>query len=177
MYKFNQLPSEKVEDEVFSELYNEYYPKIFKYTLYRVGNPNIAEDLTSEIFEKLWINYHTYNPKIAKFSTWLFTIANNTIINYYKKNHHQSLTINLEIAEGKYQLEDIIFEQELKERLILAIMGLDERQRHIIALKFAAGQTNREIGSMLNLSESNVGTILYRSLKSLRELLKEAENI
>ncbi len=177
MHEVNQLPNEKVEDEFFSEIYNEYYPKIYKYALYRVGNPNIAEDLASEIFEKLWLNYHTYNPKIAKFSTWLFTIANNTIINFYKKNHHQSMTINLEKMEGKYQLEEIIFEQELREKLIQAIMELDERQRNIIALKFTAGQTNREIGLMLNLSESNVGTILYRSLKSLRELLKEVENI
>ena len=87
------------------------------------------------------------------------------------------MTINLEKMEGKYQLEEIIFEQELREKLIQAIMELDERQRNIIALKFTAGQTNREIGLMLNLSESNVGTILYRSLKSLRELLKEVENI
>lgn len=175
MNQVNNLSCKNLEDNVFSELYNEYYPKLYKYALYRVADPTIAEDLVSEVFEKLLLKYNTYNPKIAKFSTWLFTIANNTIINYYKKNNYHPVAIDLEKMEGKYQLEDIIFEQELKAKLIQAIMNLDERQRNIIALKFAAGQTNREIGLMLNLSESNVGTILYRSLQQLRNILKEQD--
>ncbi|NLG33639.1 MAG: sigma-70 family RNA polymerase sigma factor, partial [Syntrophomonadaceae bacterium] len=67
----------------------------------------------------------------------------------------------------------LIIEQELKEILLKAILRLDERQRSIIALKFGANMKNREIAQMLNLTESNVGTILYRSLKHLRDNLKK----
>ncbi len=63
--------------------------------------------------------------------------------------------------------------KELKEALIQAVMKLDERQKNIIALKFGTCETNREIARMLNLTESNVGTILYRALKQLRDILKE----
>lgn len=161
--------------DVIARVYQEYYPKLYKYTLYRVGQPNAAEDLVSEIFEKVLINYHIYDPQKAKFSTWLFTIANNTIINYHKKSHHNSF-INLEQIDSKYQLEDSIIEQELKENLLKAILCLDERQRNIIALKFGANLTNREIARILNLTDSNVGTVLYRALKHLRDILKEHED-
>ncbi|NLB51707.1 MAG: sigma-70 family RNA polymerase sigma factor [Syntrophomonadaceae bacterium] len=178
----NQVDSLQVGTEAydyFSQLYQEYYPKIYNYTIYRVGDPNIAEDLVSEVFEKVLLNYYTYNSQKAKFSTWLFAIANNTIINYYQKSKRQrqvSFTY-LQGSESKYHLEDMVIEQEAKEILLKAIMCLEERQINIIALKFAAGQTNREIATMLDLSESNVGTILYRALKHLRTLLNEVGTI
>lgn len=167
-----KLAELKDQADIFSALYHEYYPKIYKYTLYRVGDHHTAEDLVSEVFEKVLLKYHTYNPQKAKFSTWLFTIANNTLINHYKKNN-QAQPMALEKMDSKYRLEDLVFEKELRETLLKAIMCLNDRQRDLIALKFGAHLTNREIAQILNLSESNVGTILYRSLKQLKDILKE----
>ena len=176
MNKINNIAGETVQADIITELYNEYYSKIYKYTLFRVVDPDTTDDLVSEVFEKVLAKYYTFNPSQAKFSTWLFTIANNTIINFHNKKNYRS-SINIEKMECKYRLEDSIIERESKERLISAISSLDERQRNIIALKFVACQTNREIAKMLNLTESNVGTILYRSLKRLREILKEQEAV
>ncbi|MFZ7101732.1 MAG: RNA polymerase sigma factor [Peptococcaceae bacterium] len=177
MNEANRILAGTEKSAFVSQMYKQYYAKIFKYTLYRVGDRNTAEDLVSEVFEKVWIKYYTFNPQKAKFSTWLFTIANNTIIDYLKKNNRQGETVCLEKVAAKYRLEDVIIHQELKEYLLKAISCLDERQKNIISLKFAACLTNREIARMLDLTESNVGTILYRSLKQLRDILKEQEII
>jgi len=168
----NNLQVETVSFDIFSGLYNEYYPKIYKYTLYRVGDHDTAEDLVSEVFEKVLVKYYSYNPEKGKFSTWLFAIANHTIINYHNKNNRHSEFVDIEIMESNYQLEDLIIERESKELLLQALICLNERQRNVIALKFGAYMNNREIARMLNLTESNVGTILYRSLKQLRDILK-----
>ncbi len=157
--------------DTFSQIYKEYYLKIYKYTLFRVADQYVAEDLVSEIFVKVLDKYNTYNPTKGKFSTWVFAIANNTIINYYKTINRNKV-VNWEQVDSQYRLEDLIIEQELIEILLKAILRLDERQRSIIALKFGANMKNREIAQMLNLTESNVGTILYRSLKHLRDNLK-----
>lgn len=160
------------QSEIISRIYREYHGKLYKYTFYRVGDPALAEDLVSEVFAKVLEKYHTYDPAKAKFSTWLYTIANNTISNYRKKNLRHT-SIDLAQVELKYRMEDAIYKKELKEMLIQATLKLDERQRNIIALKFGAGETNREIARLLDLTESNVGTILYRSLQQLRDILKE----
>lgn len=170
----SSLPVGTDPGDTFSRIYKEYYSKIYKYTIYRVGDPNTAEDLVSEVFEKLLLKYYTYNSQKAKLSTWLFAIANNTIINYHYKNNRQARLANLEKVESKYHLEDLLIEQEAKEILLKAITCLEERQRNIIALKFGGNLTNREIAQIMDLTETNVGTILYRSLKRLKDILKEA---
>lgn len=169
------VPMQTGETDVMSAVYIEYYKKLYKYILYRVGDHNVAEDLVSEVFEKMLTNYSTYDDQKSKFSTWLFAIAHNTVINYYKKSQRRYTLglINCEKIESKYQLEDLIIDKELKETLLRAIMALDERQQNIIAFKFGARLTNREIAKILNLTESNVGTIIYRSLKRLKDILKE----
>jgi RNA polymerase sigma factor (sigma-70 family) len=168
----SSLPVGTDQYEVFSQIYKEYYSRIYKYALFRVADQHAAEDLVSEIFVKVLNKYNTYNPIKGKFSTWIFAIANNTIINYYKTINRNKV-INWEQIDSQYRLEDLIIEQELREILLKAILCLDERQRNIIALKFGANMKNREIAQMLNLTESNVGTILYRSLKHLRDNLKK----
>lgn len=63
MNQVNNLFGEKVEEGIFFQIYNEYYPKLYKYALYRVADPNIAEDLVSEVFEKLLLKYNIYSPQ------------------------------------------------------------------------------------------------------------------
>lgn len=169
----NRIPVEIGHSEICSELYKKYFPKLYKYTLYKVGDTNVAEDLVSEVFEKMLAKYNTYNQEKGNFSTWLFTIANNVIINYYRENGRKTVSFDLEKVESKYRLEDLIIDRELKGLLLKAIMCLDERQRNIIALKFGACLTNRQIAQMMNLTESNAGTILYRTLRQLKDILKE----
>jgi len=162
--------------DIFSQLYLDYYAKLYKYTLHRVGDPFVAEDLVSEVFTKVLVKYHTYDPNLAKFSTWIYTITNNTITDYHKKNFYHNY-MGLEQLSSNYSLEDAFIEKELNELLLKAVMSLDQRQQTIIILKFGARATNREIDWLLEITESNVGTILYRTLQKLRDILKEQDAV
>ena len=153
----------------FEELYRFELPRVYNFFRYRVGDGELAEDLTSETFEKAWRNRHRYKRNLAAFSTWLFTIARRVAIDHYRKRHpetrldeHSDLTTNELVEERAQKQADFA-------RLSVLLSRLAERDRELVALKYGAGLTNRAIADLTGLSVSNVGVILHRALITLRD--------
>ena len=71
--------------ELFGRLYEQYLSRIFQYVSYRIEDRTTAEDLTSDIFNKALTNFTKYDSGKATFSTWIFSIARNTLIDYYRR--------------------------------------------------------------------------------------------
>jgi RNA polymerase sigma-70 factor (ECF subfamily) len=153
----------------FDDLYHAELPRVYNFFRYRVGDNQIAEDLTSETFEKAWRNRERYRSDIAAFSTWLFTIARRVAQDYYRK--HRSNEIPLEEISNisASELTEDSFQQKADfARLAVLLARLEDRERELVALKYGAEFTNRAIADLSGLSESNVGVILYRTIQALR---------
>ena len=158
--------------ELFGRLYEQYLPKIFQYVNYRVGDRTTAEDLTSDIFNKVLTNFTKYDSGKAAFSTWIFFIARNTLIDYYRaRNREQKLQKGAE-SNGlvfSTSLEEEASRSEEIRKLRECISLLNHNEQELISLKFSGEMTNREISRITGLSESNVGTILCRAVRKLRD--------
>ncbi len=165
--------------ETFAELYEEYLDKVFRYIQYRVNNMQLAEDLTSTVFEKALTNFSRYSSDKASFSTWIFSIARNVVIDCYRVNG-KTQAVSLEEAtdrpSGDLSPEEELLKREELKRLQVCLAELSQEEQEIIRLKFGAELNNRQIAKMLGLSESNVGTKLYRGVKKLRDGFQEAED-
>jgi RNA polymerase sigma-70 factor (ECF subfamily) len=149
-------------------LYAEQLPRVYNFFRYRVGDGPEAEDLTSVTFEKAWRARHRYRRDLAAFSTWLLTIARNVAIDHYRRARVQ---VPLEEAEGVSagaSPEDLAVRRSDCERLSRLLGGLPAQKRELLALKYGAGMTNRAIARLTGLSESNVGTLLHRTIQELR---------
>jgi len=171
-------PDENSKDaaEAFTELYEHYLPKVFRYINYRVGDMDLAEDLTSVVFEKALTKIDSYRSNKASFSTWLMTVARNTVIDHYRvKSRKLTISIEetLEVASEEASLEEEVIRKEELQMLDIYLGELSEQEREIISLKFGAELTNRQIAQIVRLSESNVGTMLYRAICKLRDKFKE----
>ena len=163
----------------FTALYEEHMTYVFRYINYRVGNRNEAEDLTSLVFEKALAAFHRYDSKKAAPQTWLLTIARNTVTDYLRKSSKRN-TMPLENAFG-IQSDDPPPQEEAErreeyERLRLCLAILPQREQEIISLKFGGELNNRQISSVVGLSENNVGTILFRAICKLRNCFKDWSN-
>jgi len=167
------------ESEEFARLYDEYMPKVYRYVFFRLRNQQQAEDITSEVFEKAAMKYSEYDSRRASFSTWIFTIAHNTVVDNYKR-HGDARQTPLEEADELISREpgpeEALEEHEEKKKLVNCVGKLPEREQEIIRLKFGARLNNRQISRLMGLSESNVGTILGRSIGKLRLNLREKVN-
>jgi RNA polymerase sigma-70 factor, ECF subfamily len=156
----------------FEAFYQTELPRVYNFFRYRVGDDQIAEDLTAETFEKAWRNRERYREDLGSFSTWLFMIARRIATDYFRK---QRQTIPLDEAK---QLSDSPAPEDTAEQraefahLSKLLARLAERERELVALKYGAGLTNRAIARISGLSESNVSTILYRVTQQLRAQLE-----
>ena len=149
-------------------LYREQLPRVHNFFRYRVGPGAVAEDLTSITFEKAWRARHRYRRDLGAFSTWLLTIARNVAVDHFRQQrHHVPLDEAAGLPAGE-RAEDHAEHRSDVERLGRLLSRTPERERELLSLKYGAGLTNRAIARLTGLSESNVGTLLHRTITELR---------
>ncbi len=149
-------------------IYSDLLPRVYNFFRYRFGDGQQAEDLTALTFEKAWRARERYRRDIAAFSTWLFTIARNVGADYVRDQQVEISLDELREQPANTSTEELVQKRVEFERLEVLLARLPERESELIALKYGAGLTNREIAQLTHLSESNVGTILYRVVHTLR---------
>jgi RNA polymerase sigma-70 factor, ECF subfamily len=154
-------------------LYREQLPKVYNFFRYRVGDGPLAEDLTSTTFERAWRFRERYRRDLAAFSTWLFTIARNVATDQLRRYREH---LSLEEVAGNSDPrtpEDAALRKSDFNRLTALLAQIPDRERELLSLKYAAGLNNRTIAYLTGLSESNVGTILHRTLQKLQTQWEE----
>jgi RNA polymerase sigma-70 factor (ECF subfamily) len=157
-----------VQEADWEALYAEQLPRVYNYFRYRVGHGAVAEDLTSITFEKAWRARHRYRRDLSAFTTWLLAVARNVAIDHYRQRRpHVSLEHAAEVAGGATP-EELAERRSDVERLAALLASLPDRERELLSLKYGAGVTNRAIAKLTGLTESNVGTLLHRTIHDLR---------
>ena len=150
-------------------VYREELPRVYNFHRYRVFDQVTAEDLTSVTFEKAWRARSRYRKERAAVSTWLLSIARNVAIDHFRRAKTRSeVPLEDDAVPDRVTPEDEALRRDEQRRLAALLDGLPPRERELIALKYGGGATNRAIATLTGLSESNVGTILHRTVAALR---------
>jgi RNA polymerase sigma-70 factor, ECF subfamily len=149
-------------------IYTEHLPRIYNYFRFRLAAEADVEDLTARVFEKAWAARGRYRRDVAAFSTWLYRIAQNVGVDHLRSRHtHAPLEDAVEVISDDTPEADEERRSDLA-RLAALTASLPDRERDLIALRYGAGLSNRAIAPLVGLSESNVGTILHRTVQTLR---------
>jgi len=149
-------------------IYAEQLPRVYNFFRYRFGDGPVAEDLTALTFEKAWRGRMRYRRDLGAFSTWLFSIARNIATDHFRKNYKQ-----LSLEEARFHSDPTLVEETIQRHddfthLSMLLARLSARERELLAYKYGAEMDNRTIARLTHLGESNVGTILNRSVNKLR---------
>jgi RNA polymerase sigma-70 factor (ECF subfamily) len=157
-------------------LYRELFPGVFGFIRFRVGDTHLAEDLTAIVFERALAKLATVRePKRVR--AWLFAIARNAVVDERRRRRTDA---DLGAADQLEHLwvdspEREVMDRDEWRRLVGYLAELDDRDREILGLRFAAGLTNREVGQIVRLSESNVAQIIHRAVVKLRRRFAHEE--
>lgn len=160
----------------FSELYHQYFPKVFAYVYGRVQDREVSLDIVSDVFEKAYMKMKSLRSP-ESFGSWLFTIARNEVSSHWRKEKPavkaaQEAAIEREIHGQPKGPEETLLHKERLASLSALVRGLPRREQEIIALKFDAELTNREIAGILSTSEVNVRVTIFRALRKLRDRMQ-----
>jgi RNA polymerase sigma-70 factor, ECF subfamily len=160
------------DPQAFTPVYAHYYPLILRYFRGRLWRqPEAAADLTSVVFEKALAALSKYEWREFGFGPWLYRIAKNALIDYLRKQQRTPIVITADqeataTADASPEADAELSWQ--RTRLAQLLGTLPDRDRQIVELKFFQGLNNRQIATMLDVSETNVGTIVYRVLNKLK---------
>ncbi len=169
------------DQAAFAELVERYQHRLVGVMNHLVGHPQEAEDLAQEVFLRVYRTRHKYTPK-AKFSTWLFTIANNLALNALRDRQRRK-AMPLEVqesggftaapADDRAQTPAQPMQQrELAEVVRRALDDLNERQRVAVVLNKFEDMGYAEIADVMGLSTKAVKSLLSRARGKLREALR-----
>ena len=158
--------------EAFKFLYQKWLPRIYRYIYFRVGNSKDAEDLTSQVFLKIFEHLPRYREQ-GRFSAWLFSVAHARVVDFYRRGHKAEV-LN-ETTADQYQPDLLALSARNEEiRQVLSLLGtLKEEEQELIRLRFAAELSYPEIGVILNRKEDAVRKSLSRLLYRLQLQLED----
>ncbi|MEA2006677.1 MAG: RNA polymerase sigma factor [Patescibacteria group bacterium] len=163
-------------------LMNRYDEKMMRYVR-RISGVDVeaAEDIIQDVFLKVYVNLNAFDENL-KFSSWLYRIAHNETINYWRRNKKKSSTdISWDdnealknVIRDKHDTEQAVYQKITNEQLLEVLEEIDEKYRTVLILNYLEGKSYQEIADILNKPIGTVGTLLNRAKKLLKEnLVKE----
>ena len=163
-------------NEQFSQIYDQYIDKIYRFVYLKVSSQEIAEDITSKVFLKGWENFKNPKKEIENPGAFLYQIARNSVIDHYRskgRTNVVSAEASPEIADpGTSSHEQAILNVDI-ETVKKSIKKLKPEQQDIIIWYYLDDMPIAQIAKLMDKPEGTVRVMLHRGLNSLKEMIQE----
>ncbi|PIR88525.1 MAG: hypothetical protein COU09_01780 [Candidatus Harrisonbacteria bacterium CG10_big_fil_rev_8_21_14_0_10_44_23] len=163
--------AKKGDQDAFATLYDHYHTPIYRFVVLKVSLRHEAEDLAHEVFLSAWRNLPRFKSRGFPFSSWLYKIARNRVIDYYRTAKPK---VDLEdIPQGLTQ-DDVDHEADLNldfdlKRVKAAMQTLSPDQQDVLILRYVEDYSPKEISKILKKKEGTIRIIQHRAIKALKE--------
>ena len=158
--------------EAFAQLYENHFDKIYRYVALRIGNKTEAEDVTQQVFLNALRSISSFKWRGVPFSTWLFRIAHNLVVDYLRKRAKRVTTPLDDSLVDSDSNPQKMTEQRLDiEQLASATERLTAVQREVISLRFAGELSVAEVAKVMGKSQGAVKALQHSAVVALRKAL------
>ncbi len=165
------------EVQAFGSLYDYYLPKIYRFVLLKVSYREEAEDLTHQAFLKAWENISQYNFQGYSLGTWLYQIARNLTVDYYREGRRSKETSlensEIDLMDDKASTEETVERNLEWQKLSVAIKQLKEVEQEVVIMRFVDDLPLKEVSRVIGKSEGAVKLIQHRAINRLKEILEK----
>lgn len=170
------------QESALSELYDRYSRLVYSVALNALGEPDRAEEVTQDVFERVWEKAMTYSADEGRVVTWLASIARHRSIDLYRqfRSHHENLEISWQEAEATDLTDGKSTEWEAylvqrQEQIRSAVAQLPTDQKRALGMAYFLGYSHQEIADALHEPLGTVKTRIRLGMQKLRTLLQEEQ--
>jgi RNA polymerase sigma-70 factor (ECF subfamily) len=168
--------AKRYDQKAISELYRRHAQSIHRYIYYRVGDVNVAEDLTADVFLKALEGLEGFTYRGIPFSAWLYRIAHARVMDHFRKRaRHELLPLDERLVATEKGPQATVEAKLDHEELQSAIAQLTIEQQQVIILKFVEGLSNAEVARIMGKTEGAVKSLQHRGLNSLQRIMRKEE--
>ena len=163
--------------EAFGTLYDLYIAKIYRFVYLKVLDRVEAEDITQQVFIRAWENINTFSFQGFPFSSWLYRIAHNAVIDSYRTRKNTvalEFVSELDVSYVTDQTEVLDTKQEMV-RIANILKKLKPDEQSVLVMRFVDELSNKEVAHALGKTEGAVRVIQHRALKQLKQHLENNE--
>ncbi|MFA5029340.1 MAG: RNA polymerase sigma factor [Patescibacteria group bacterium] len=165
------------DSEAYGKFYDLYVERIYRFVFFKVNSVSDAQDLTSEVFLKVW-QYLKEGKEIKNLNAFIYLIARNSVIDFYRQRNRQAETLaeTGQLPEVPDETQDLLKRQIVGsdlENVLQGLNGLKDEYKEIIILRFLDELSIAEIAEILDKSKGSVRVLLHRALTALKNNVKE----
>jgi RNA polymerase sigma-70 factor, ECF subfamily len=157
-----------LDSQSVTAIYNQYYPEVFRYARYRLGDETLAEDIASDTFFRLLKAVKDRRGPDRNLRGWLIGTARHLIIDHVRgkyRHPHVKLT-DTHVDDGQTP-PDAVEERDDSSTLRLALGHLTDEQQHVLALRFGQGYSHEETAKIMRKKVNAVKALQFRALTNL----------
>lgn len=162
-----------LDPQAITEIHNKFFPLVYRYAYYRVGDETVCEDLSSETFIRLLEAVHAGRGPKSSLRGWLMGTISNVVNDYYRQVYNKS---NEPLQNGLMaQNSDPVSlseERSRQEILRLGIKELTPEQQHVLALRFGSGCSLAETADVMGKKPNAIKQLQFRAIAALRKYIE-----
>lgn len=149
---------------------------LYAYVYVRLKNHPLAEDLIQDTFIKAWKNKDSFDAEKSSLKNWLFTIAINTLRDYFRKKKIEKVELEENILSENHLEEDFQKKEEIK-RVLSKLDELPERDQELILLRYKSDLSIEEVAKVMQMEYSATKVAIHRAVKKLQSIIQEYDKV
>lgn len=162
------------DEEAFGALYDQHAQAVFRFLAGNLGNQQEAEDLTTEVFLRIWKALPDYEASGTPFSAFVFRIARNLLIDRYRANGRRQLSVSIEdigLEEVLADPDQNIPDPQQYQSLHAALQSVRSEYREVLVLRFLNDFSVEEIAELMQRSPGAIRVLQHRAIAAVRKVL------
>lgn len=170
-------PTKIINAQTIGVIYDEYFPEIYRYALYRIGDELLAEDIASDVFIRLLEAERQGRGPQTNLKGWLIATASHIVTDHLRKKYrHPEDEIPASLPDLQPALALQVDQREQQRTMKKALSKLTVEQQNVLAFRFGQGYSIEETASLMNKNLNAIKALQFRALAALQREIGEVEN-